>query len=325
MSRIEQALEKAAQLRQDEREIEMNEPGKKAEQPSSRPVFFFQKPVFDLQAVHRHIVCITQPSSPTAEEYRKLRARICRRTEKDFFNTIMITSSFDGEGKSITALNLAVALAQDIDHTVLLVDADLRRPSIHTYLGITPKHGLSEYLQSRVQLQDILIQTGIGKLVLLPAGTPPKNPSELIASRKMRDLIVDLKYRYRDRYVLFDSPPLLTAADGIYLKDSIDGALFVIQALRTSEKSAHRALELLKGTHLFGTVYNNVPEYLLTNGVSYYGRIPKAGENDMVHAAMLMKNAEHSFRTLCDSKKVQKIGSKIKSGKDGLMKWTKKS
>lgn len=269
MSRIEKALEKAAQLRQTGLETISSPMSSEHETPIPLSAFSVEAPVIDPAKVNKHVVCITDPLSSASEQYKKLRARIFKSTEKDFLNSLMISSALAGEGKTVTAINLAVTMAQEIDHTVLLIDTDLRKPSIHTYLGIEPQYGLSDYLQSKVQLSEILVKTGIGKLVLLPAGTPPNNPSELLASEKMRDLVREMKYRYRDRYIIFDSSPLLTTADGLYLKEYIDGAIFVVQAARTPEKSAKQALALLNGTHVFGTVFNNVPEYLTTRELSY--------------------------------------------------------
>ncbi len=224
----------------------------------------------DPAGVNRHLVSITDPYSTAAEEYRKLRAKIMRATEANYLNTIMVTSSQAGEGKSMTAINLAVTIAQEIDHTVLLVDADLRRSSIHTYLGIKPEAGLSDFLESRAELSDVMIKTGIGKLVLLPAGNPPKNPSELISSERMRILIRELKFRYRDRYIIIDSSPLLLTADALSLCEYTDGIIFVVQADRTSMKAATQAASLLKGHNVLGTVFNDVPKHLAKNLYPYY-------------------------------------------------------
>ena len=135
MSRIEQALEKAIQRRAVS--APASEPVSNRESvkdTSPLPTFNIKECLIDPAVVDRHVVCIADPFSASSEQYRKLRARILAVTKKDRQNTIMVSSSDMGEGKSITSINLAVALAQEIDHTVLLVDADLRKPSIHRYL-----------------------------------------------------------------------------------------------------------------------------------------------------------------------------------------------
>jgi Mrp family chromosome partitioning ATPase len=140
------------------------------------------------------LATLCDPHSPVSEEYRKLKSVVAAFARKDGFrNVIMVTSSVSNEGKSLTSLNLAITLSQEMDHTVLLVDADLRRPSIQAYLGIEPSKGISDYLNGEAPLSDLLIKTGIGRLTLLPAGTPLKNPVELFSSRKMRDFVAEIK------------------------------------------------------------------------------------------------------------------------------------
>jgi protein-tyrosine kinase len=325
MSRIEKALEKAAQLRQAGRDSGAATVVSNREFLSSTPVFEVGNSIINPAMVNKHIVCITDPTSSAAEQYKKLRARIFKTTEKDFLNSLLITSALEGEGKTVTAINLALTMAQEIDHTVLLIDADLRKPMVHTYLGLTPQYGLSDYLQGKVKLSDILLKTGIGKLVLLPAGNPPVNPSELLASEKMKDLVREMKYRYRDRYIIFDSSPLLTTAECLYLKEYIDGAIFVVQAGKTAEKSAAQAFTLLKGTHVFGTVFNNVPEYLTAHGMTHYNRLSAAGKKETLDAARVMSIAEQTiqrFISLFTRERLQSAGRTIKTSMNGLVKWT---
>jgi protein-tyrosine kinase len=189
----------------------------------------------------------------------------------------MVTSSEIGEGKSITSINLAVSLAMEYDYTVLLVDADLKNPSIHRYLGIAPQYGLSDYLLGEVSIPDILIKTGIGKLVLLPAGNASSNTdsAELLSSSKMEKLVYELKHRYKDRYVIFDSPPILAVSDTIPLSGYMDGILLVLQAARSSPKTALQAISHIRGSNILGVVFNNVPDYLAKNLYPYYYRYGK--------------------------------------------------
>jgi exopolysaccharide/PEP-CTERM locus tyrosine autokinase len=279
MSRIERALEKALKLRKSDTAHSRAAFWPTTYSKCDPSVFEVSEGGIDPAAVDRHIVSITDPYSSAAEEYRKLRARIFQVTEKDFLNTLMVTSGQAGEGKTITAINLAIAIAHELDHTVLLIDADLRKPSIHRYLGLNPQYGLSDYLESRrdLSLSDIMIKTGIGKLVLLPAGSPPEKPAELISSDRMRVLIREIKHRYRDRYIIFDSSPLLMTADALSLCDYMDGIIFVVQAARTPKKAATQALSLIKGYNVLGTVFNDVPKYLAKNLYPYYYRSESAG------------------------------------------------
>jgi len=272
VSRIEQALEKAIKIRESAAVpiLGLDSHRESAKKLSPLPAFHIKESIIDPVLVDRHIVCITDPYSPASEQYRKLRARILARTKQDFQNTIMVTSADVGEGKSITSVNFAVALAREIDHTVLLVDADMRKPSIHKYLGIKTDRGLSDYLSGQVELSDVLINTGLGRLVLLPAGNACSNPAELLSSNRMKELVKEMKHRYADRYIVIDTPPVLVSADAISMSNHVDGVIFVVQAAKTSEKTVKKAINLLKGATMLGIVYNNVPDYLGKNLNPYY-------------------------------------------------------
>lgn len=273
MSKIEEALEKAAKMRGAQQELAHERTiVVPASESFTSPQFKMGDGGIDTTRVDKHLVCITEPYSAAAEQYKKLRAKVLRATVKDMLNTIMVTSSGIGEGKTMTSVNLAVSLAQELDYTVLLVDGDLRNPTVHKYLGIDARLGLSEYLNGKGELSDILVKTGIGKLVVLPGGAPPENPSELLSSERMKLFVKELKHRYQDRYIIFDSSPLLVAADPISLGGLMDAVLFVIQEGRTSQKAAEDAIALMKGWKMLGAVFNNVPQYLSNNTYPYnYG------------------------------------------------------
>lgn len=278
MSKIEKALEKAIQMRETTK-------GSVSDTliASDRHRYDVGDASIDKAGVNSHVVCITDPFSLASEQFKKLKARILKQTaSQDFLNTMMVTSSDMGEGKSLIAANLAVALSNELDYTVLLVDADLRHPSAHKYFGIEQKHGLNEYLSGKVELHDILIKTGIGKLSILPGGNPQENTTELLSSEKMKLLVQELKLRYKDRYIIFDSSPLLVTADALLLGNYMDGIIFVIQEGRTSQKSAIQALSLMKGWNILGIAFNNVPEYLISSHYHYYYQ-QNSGNNGKNH------------------------------------------
>lgn len=248
MSKLEEALEKANLLRR----------APSSAKPARLDVFKTIKP--PVRVSNPHLVTITQPDSPVAEEYRKLKSILIRATKENFLNTIMVTSSIDGEGKSLTAANLAITLAQEIDHTILLIDADLRNPKIHEYLGlgIQPEHGLSDYLTKDIDIADILVKTGIGNLVVIPAGDTVKNPVELLSSAKMQELIKELKHRYIDRYVIIDTPPIAPFAEAIAISSYVDGVLFVIKEGYAQKKVIDNAMSIMNGLNVLGVVFNGV-------------------------------------------------------------------
>lgn len=246
MSKIEEALERANKLR-----------GADAEKNGNIKDAFKN---IEPQEINNKIVGVSQAGSPIAEEFRRLKSLLIRETKEDFLNTIMVTSSVDGEGKSTVAVNLAVSLAQELDHTVLLVDADLRRPTIHEYLGINYEYGLSDYLMQDIDISKILIKTGIGNLVFLPAGSTVENPTELLSSNKMQVLMKELKQRYMDRYILFDTPPILSFAEGISMASYVDGILFVVKERRAQRNMVKDALNMMKELNVLGVVYNDADE-----------------------------------------------------------------
>lgn len=281
MSRIEKSLEEAIRARQtargEARKVMPEEAG--ASRPKFQPA---EIPVVKPGAVDGRIVSIREPNSYISEQYRKLRARI-KSLPGDALNSIMITSSGIGEGKTVTSINLAVTIANELDNTVLLVDTDLRNPTVHTYLGLDQRPGLSDYLRGEVELKDALVKTGVGRLMVLPAGSIPENPSELLSSEKMKALAGELKKRYSDRYIVYDSSPLLVTADAVSLARHMDGILFVMGAARTTHKSAQRALQLLKGCRILGVVFNNVQEQLARHMYPYpYDRGAYWGGKDAV-------------------------------------------
>ena len=260
MSRIEKAIEKATQLRQDAPAD--RSPVKVTPLPAATPpVQLSTGPFPPVQALLPDNPCLVinrDPGEGVAEEYRKLKSVVFELTRQGAFdNTLLVTSDLPDAGKSLTALNLALTLANEYDHTVLLVDTDLRKPSVHKYLGIAPEKGLLQCLTEDYPLEKALIRTGIGKLVVLPAGGVAADPAELLSSNRMRDLIAELKARYPDRYVIFDTTPVLPFAEASVLATLVDGILFVVRERQTRSAHLQEALGMLKSSNLLGIVYND--------------------------------------------------------------------
>jgi len=175
-------------------------------------------------------------------------------------NTLLIASANPGEGRSLIAANLAISISQQIDGTVLLVDADLRKPSIHELFELDVEEGLSEYLKKKAALPNILVNPGIPRLVILPGGKPINNSSELLSAPRMQSLVKEIKERYPDRFIIFDSPPLLTSADPLVLARYMDGIIIVVEAEKTKKDDLARIFELLKDRPVIGTVFNKARE-----------------------------------------------------------------
>lgn len=191
------------------------------------------------------------------DAYKILRTQVLQRLKEGGWNSVAITSPGLNEGKTLTAINLAISLAMEVDYTVLLVDADLRNPGIQGYFGLGTEKGLSEYLTDNVPLDELLVHPAhIPRFVVLPGGKSLINSSEMLNSPKMVRLVEELKTRYPSRIIIFDLPPLLSAADALVFSPYVDAALLVIEEGKTQTEDAKRAVGLLQGTNLMGTVLN---------------------------------------------------------------------
>lgn len=218
-----------------------------------------------------YIIKFTAQDAHLSEEYRKLKAPVLSIVQKNAkHNTFMVTSSESGEGKSLTSVNLALVLAQESNRTVLLVDADLRRPTLHTYLGVRPEVGLADCILDGVDLHDALIKTSVPRLNFLPAGKKTDTPAELLSSDAMKAIVQDIKSRYHDRIIIFDTPPALIFADIRVLSMFSDGIIFIVKE-GVAESNVREALAALKGSPILGIVYNAVsPEQLHERYHRYY-------------------------------------------------------
>jgi non-specific protein-tyrosine kinase len=191
-----------------------------------------------------------------SEAYKILRTRILHRTRSSGSNTIMVTSALPGEGKTLTAINLAVTLAREFQHTVMLVDADLRRQSVHKYLGCTGEKGLIDHLADGTPFAELITWPGIEKMTLISGGRPYQESAEILGSPRMKELIADIKGRYPERYIIFDAPPILTGADVLTFAPLIDQVIVVVKAGSTSMDDVRKALQFLPREKILGLVLN---------------------------------------------------------------------
>ena len=226
---------------------------------------------------HKLIVSGGEAEAAAAEGYKVLRTQILHRTKEQGHNTLLITGPLPGEGKTLTAINLAISIAREVNQTVLLVDADLRSPSVHSYFGLPARPGLVDHLTEGVPLTELLIHPrGLAKLVVLPGGRPAARAAELINSPLMKDLVQDLKHFYPNRYVLFDLPPLLAYTDALVFAPLVDAILLVVEAGKTSRDDIERSQELLRKFNLLGYVLNKAEPSPQGYYQYQYARTPKA-------------------------------------------------
>lgn len=266
MNLIEQAAKRLEQLRQAGVEVPAEATAPTSSAPATpsaggtaqdarsvrelAPLSTSKRVVIDLDALSvAGFASPTAPRAQIADEFRNIkRPLIANAFGKgaapiQFGNLIMITSAVPGEGKTFTAINLAMSIATELDTTVMLVDADVARPSVLNTLGLPPAPGLLDILVgSSVDLSDVLLRTNIEKLTLLPAGTQHPRATELLASDSMNVLLTDMSTRYADRIIIFDSPPLLLTTESRALATHMGQIVMVVKADSTSRDEVAHAL-----------------------------------------------------------------------------------
>jgi exopolysaccharide/PEP-CTERM locus tyrosine autokinase len=225
--------------------------------PSSRQV------TLDLNAMAAAgIVTPNAPRSRAADQYRVIKRPLITNamgkgaTILKHGNLIMVTSALAGEGKSFTAINLAMSIAAELDNTVMLIDADVARPSVPRMLGLQAGAGLLDLLEGTADMSAVLLKTNIDKLTILPSGTPHPRATELLASDAMRMLLDDMAERYPDRIIIFDSPPLLLTTEARVLAAQMGQIVMVVQADKTSQADVQHALSTIEACPLRMLVLN---------------------------------------------------------------------
>lgn len=213
------------------------------------PQFHSKRVDLDLEALAVQGFLTPQaPRSQLADQYRVIKRPLIKNavgkgaSTINHANLIMVTSALPGEGKSFSSLNLAMSIAAELDHTVMLVDADVARPSVLRMLGLPPGPGLLDVLENSVDMADVLLRTNIDKLTILPSGTPHPKATELLASDAMSNLLDDMARRYPDRIIIFDSPPLLLTTEARVLASHMGQIVVVVEADRTLQSAVQQAI-----------------------------------------------------------------------------------
>jgi Mrp family chromosome partitioning ATPase len=195
-----------------------------------------------------------------ANRYSVMRTHVIQRMHVSGWRVLVVTSPNDGAGKTLTAVNLAISMARETNHTVLLVDLDLRRPGLLRYLTDERLPGISDYLLENRPIPELLVNPGIERLVILPGHLPVIHSAEILSSAKVVSLVEDLKRRYPSRLVIFDMPPILASDDVLAFSPYFDAALLVIGEGDTRRGDLAKAMELLGDKPLLGTVLNRSEE-----------------------------------------------------------------
>jgi exopolysaccharide/PEP-CTERM locus tyrosine autokinase len=208
------------------------------------------------------IVTPQAPRSHLADQYRVIKRPLIANavgrgaSMVTHGNLIMVTSALPGEGKSFTSINLAMSIAAELDHTVMLVDADVARPSVLKMLGLPPGPGLLELLEGKAEMASVLMRTNVDKLTILPSGAPHPKATELLASDAMSALLQDMATRYPDRIIIFDSPPLLLTTESRVLATHMGQIVIVVHADQTLQSTVKQALATIESCPVKMTVLN---------------------------------------------------------------------
>ena len=283
MERIKQALEKAKAERDaaggatasDERVGASANASLPAEPQAAllqeTSIAYSRTPVSLSNAEHlRRNLVISEDGDPVGlTAYKMLRTQVLQRMNAKQWNALALTSPTAGDGKTLTAINLAISIARELGQTVLLVDLDLHAPSVHKYLGLQPGPGVLGYLRDGVAMSEVLVNPGIDRLVVMPGGQPVENSSEILASGAVGKLVAEMKSRYPSRMVLFDLPPILATDDALSFAPHVDAFLLVMREGKTTRQEIEHSLELLQNVPVLGTVLNAAENQHLPY---YYGR-----------------------------------------------------
>jgi protein-tyrosine kinase len=264
MDRLEKAMEKARQLREANAFIGLEAAARSyavnsaagAVSPASNFLPLASAEIADEQ-LEKHRIIAHRLRSPEADVFRILRTRVLQIMNKSGFKTLAITSPRYGDGKTTIALNLAVSIALDMKQTVLIVDLDLRKPTLWKYLGLKQDVGLTDHLLNNVPIAQCLTRLSFDRLSVLPAGMPLDNSSETLGSHRMVALARELKSRYTDRLVIYDMPPVLAQDDSIAFLPHVDATLMVLRDGVTRANEIKTCFDRLADVNIIGTVLNN--------------------------------------------------------------------
>lgn len=272
---LRRALDKAKKMREEAPQgpSPAAEKAEKARPPSDwKPPVYAESNRMELDEqmlVRNRCVCI-RPDAKEIEFYKVLRTKIQLLARQKGLNTIMITSPREAEGKTLTCVNLAMTFAKAFNQTVMLVDGDLRRQSVHRMMGVAGEVGLVDYLLQEKPLKDLIVWPGIEQMTVISGGRTVANSAELLGSPRMKTLVAEMKTRYDDRYILFDSAPVLSGADAMALSALVDCVVMVVEEGRTGMRDVKKAIGMLPPEKILGFVINRQKKPV-TKGYEYYG------------------------------------------------------
>lgn len=212
------------------------------------------------ETLRQNRVIAGDKSDARSNPFHMLRTQVLQKMRDNGWRTLAISAPTPKAGKSLVSVNLAISIAMDVNQTVLLVDMDLRRPSIHKYFSISPSEGVQDYVNGKHDLPKMLINPGIDRLVLLPGGNSTLHSAELLSTPQIADLVKELRERYESRIIIFDMPPMLVADDVMVFLPYVDCSLLVVEEGSNTKEEIQKSLFMLENFPLIGTVLNKAEE-----------------------------------------------------------------
>lgn len=278
MDYIQQAIDKARQARGEKLEKpERGERGERVERAENGRRLS-KKPVADQKSVPNISYTTTRKvqlsdeilrknriiagfrHDKRAEVYRQLRTQVLQKLRANNWKTLAVTSPRESAGKTVTAVNLAIALSMEVNQTVLLVDLDLGNPSVHKVLGFDIDGGIIDHLNGDKEVAQLLVNPGMERLVLLPSQPDERYRSEMLSTPDMKSLLKDISTRYDSRIIVFDIPSLLVNDDALLFTPYVDASLLVVEDGVTTGEEVEQCLQMLEGTNVLGTILNKAEE-----------------------------------------------------------------
>ena len=262
MERIKKALEKAQQQRQETASQQSSADYVARKAGDTQQIEYSKTRNINVseELLKKNRIIAGLDDDPRSDLYKMLRTKVLQKMQANNWNVLAVTSPSSGAGKSLTAINLALSIAMDANFSVLLVDLDLRKPSIHDYFGIPAKPGLSDYFSGEKTISELLVHPGREKMVILPAGLPIKRSSDLLSTPKMHELANELKQRYSDRIIVVDLPPLLQTDDAMIFMPNIDACVLVVAEGENSEDEVRKSIQMIDKNKYIGSILNKSAE-----------------------------------------------------------------
>jgi len=270
MDLITQTLKRAG--KQHTRTLENESP---ADRSMATPASETEEPLIRSVAVpasqlRRQKILTGYKNEPFIDAYRLLRTRVLGQMAANNRRTLGVTSANAHEGKSLTAINLGIAIAMEKDHSVIVVDTDLRRPSLHRYFGLRPIKGINDYLKGNSTLTEILVSPGIDHFAILPCLDAITGAPELLKSKMMHKLLADISASFPTHTIIYDLAPILVGDDAVAFSFLVDAMILVVEEGKTEKDKLEMAKELLSESNLIGTVLNKVNKSKPDRNRCYY-------------------------------------------------------